>query len=281
MGEYTLSDSETKFDDTIKMRYKRTVPFSEEAFKHAKPSTLFIAPWSCIDHFCSYFGKRHLFRKQFDILQRMVTPKDIVPTLEIPQDTISVAVHIRKGDGHDNPLSSIQITGRPQENVTHKRTPADCEWPSKFPPEQYYIDQIKILQDLLANRKINFYIFSDSFDPQALTERIAAYCAKENTNFINASSSKNDSPMIDMRNMALCDCLIRPESSYSIIAQIAGNPKIVFSPQRCTWRQNMLYVECVKVTLFDSVRNWATECVYEQCDKAMLQQWVNVIFAPN
>jgi hypothetical protein len=270
-----LSDTEIKFDNTIQAHYNKIISFNEKSFKQAAPSTLFTAPWSCIDSFCNNFGKRHLYRTQFDLLQAMVTPKDLTSKLEITPHTISVAVHIRKGEGYDQPLSSIQI----YRNSTIKGIPADRSWPNKFPPEQYYIDQICRLEDLLANKKITFFIFTDSLKPQDLTDRIAIYCAKENVSFINASKSLNDSPLVDMYKMATCDCLIRAESAYSIVSQIMGNHKLVFSPKHCAWHGNMLHIEQVKITIFDSIRNWATECTYEQCDKTILQQWINTIFA--
>ena len=142
-----------------------------------------------------------------------------------------------------------------------------------------FIDQIKVLEELLPDKKMIFYIFSDSLNPQALTERITQYCSTENTAFINAASPKSESPMIDMYKMATCDCLIRPDSSYSIVSQIMGNHKIVFSPQNYQWRDKILYITRVRITFFDNIKNKAWECTCEQCDKNVLRQWVAALFA--
>jgi hypothetical protein len=274
-----LSDTEIKFDDSIKARYNKTIEFTEPAYKKSKPSTLFLAPWSSIDHLSQHFGKRHVFRTYFDKLQMMVTPKVLLPKLEIPPNTVSVAVHVRKGEGYDEPLSSVQIYKKITAEMKSKDRPADHSWPSKFPPEQYYIDQIHLLEDLLANKKITFFIFSDSLNPQDLTARIAKHCAKENASFINASSSRSDSPLIDMYKMSACDCLIRAESSFSMVSQIMGNHKLVFSPQSCEWRKNILYVTRVKLVLFNSKANEAMEYILERCDKTMLKQQVAALFS--
>lgn len=273
-----LSDTEVKFDDSIKARYKKTIEFTEPAFKNAGPSTLFLAPWSTIDYLFHHFGKRHIFRAYFDQLQMMVTPKILLPTLEIPHDTISVAVHVRKGEGYDQPLSSKQIYKKAAIETKGKEKSADRSWPSKFPPEQYYIDQIRLLEDFLADKKITFFIFSDSLNPQDLTARIEKNCAKENATFINASSSRSDSPLIDMYKMAACDCLIRAESSYSMVSQIMGNHKLVFSPQSCEWRKNILYVTRVKLVLFNSNANEAMEYILGHCDKTMLKKQITALF---
>ena len=271
-----LSLTEKKFNDQVKACYQKTMPFSETALKQARLPTLFIAPWSCIDNFCQYFGKRHLYRTAFDQLRAMVKPLESLPALVTTGEAISVAVHIRKGEGYDNPPCSVQIYKR--HRLRTGGVPVDRGWPSKVPPEQYYIDQILALEDLLYDKKINFYIFSDCFDLQALTERIKRHCARANATFIGASSYQGIPPIVDMCKMAACDCLIRPESSYSIVAQIMGNHKLVFSPQRWVWKGGILYITHVKVTLFDNVQNWATECTLEQCDKNLLKQWIKGLF---
>jgi hypothetical protein len=285
LDNYMLSDTETKIDDTIKARYARSVPFSESGYKFSKPPTLFLAPWSCIDDFCAYFGKRHLYREHFKKLQQMLQPKVILPIVEAEPDAISVAVHIRKGEGYDTPLSSAQIYknvdqiywGEKYQSKKHG-SPADRSWPDKFPPEQYYIDAIRILEELLPDKKIAFYIFTDCRNTQALTERIATYCTKDNVTFINATSPSSDSPMVDMNRIASCKCLIRPQSAYSIVSQIKGDPMIVFSPLSCEWHNNILYVTRIRLHLFNSTANKAMECTYEQCDKNLLRQWITELF---
>ena len=286
LDNYGLSKTETKIDDSIKARYKKQVTFSESSYEKTRDTTLFLAPWDAIDNLCNYFGKRDVYRTYFDQLQAMVTPLISLPQLDSPSDAISVAVHIRTGEGYDNPLLSAHI----YKNVDtifwgdapkkpSRGAPADRTWPIKFPPEQYFIDQIKVLEDLLPDKKMIFYIFSDSLNPQALTERVTQYCSTKNTAFINAASPKSESPMVDMYKMATCDCLIRPDSSYSIVSQIMGNHKIVFSPQNYQWRDNILYITRVRLTFFDNVKNKAWECTFERCDQNILRQWVAALFA--
>lgn len=283
--QFSLSRTEAKFNDHVKAHYNNITTFNPSSSQKTESSTLFMAPWSSIDNLCKQLGKRHIYRQYFDELQKMVTPIAQVTPFEIPHDSISVAVHVRKGEGYDNPLSSAQIYKDidtiywgTSNNAQAHGAPADRSWPYKFPPEQYYIDQINFLADLFPSRNITCYVFSDSLKPKELTQRFAHYCKKPNTKFINASSSKDDSPMIDICKIAACDCLIRAESSYSIIAQILGNHKIIFSPQKCEWRNNILYVPQVRLMLFDSINNKGLDCSLERCDKESLQAWINELF---
>ena len=227
-----------------------------------------------------------MHRDLFDQLQAMLKPLAAIPKFEIPSNIISVAVHIRKGEGYDVPLLSAQIYKNvdkifrgTQKQEFNGNTPSDRNWPSKFPPEQYYIDQINILADLLADKKIIFYIFSDCQDPLTLTSRIAEYCKKDNIAIVNAASSLKESPIIDLCKIASCDCLIRPQSSYSIVSQIMGNHKIVFSPHRCEWRNNILYVPQVKITMFNSKKNDSIEFLIDNCDKNLIKQWLDELFS--
>ena len=273
MDQFTFSITDIPISKKIESQYKNKAKFNEATYNKANSSTLFKAQWGVINNFYKNFGKRHAHRDIFDQLQQLLKPLGTIPTLNIPHGYISVAVHIRKGDGYDQPLQSQQIY-----RSHARRISADRSWPKKFPPEQYYINQINLLAELLAEQQLIFYIFSDSHDPNKLTQRIASYCKHKNANFINASSSLQDSPIFDMCKMASCDCLIRPESSYSMVAQIMGNHKIVLFPQKAEWKDNILYIPEVNVILFNSIKNNTMQCVVQKCDSQILRQWLDELF---
>jgi hypothetical protein len=286
LDKFTLSIYNNQFNQNVKACYKHIVTFNEATCNQAAPSTLFMAPWSVIDAFCLNFNKRHLQRDLFEHLQTMLTPLIDVPKLDIPDGYVSVAAHIRKGDGYDAPLRSAQIYknvdpifwGDNHQSQKQHRRASDDEWPNKFPPEQYYIDQINFLADLLADEQIICFIFSDSHDPEALTRRIAHHCNRKNINFVNATSDKSDSPIIDMRRIASCECLIRAQSAYSIVAQIMGNHKIVISPKACAWHSDFLHVSQTSCLLFNSIKNDAMECTLEHCNPQILKKWIEELF---
>ena len=275
---------------------------------HSSP-ILFIARWSTIDIFSRCLGHKDLYRDYFAHLQKMLIPIAPLPKFDIPEGYISVAVHIRKGDGYDAALSSQQIyksnanTWWQEENQYQEeyqrleesqsqpdnqfieqteeveyRTPADRNWPHKFPPEQYYIDQVNSLSELLSNKKLIFYVFSDCKDPEALANRLKQHCKKENIVIINATTPLTESPLIDMFKMAACDCLIRPQSAYSIVSQIIGTHKVVCSPTRSEWRNNRLCITQVMLTLYDDKKNNSIELPLESYNADLIKQWFDKLF---
>ena len=111
-------------------------------------------------------------------------------------DSMTIAVHIRKGDGgvhYDGQLSSEQIFdfNRNAVHYTHDessnpfrqrlrkthRMPIDRWWATKFPPEQYYIDQInRVLRSKkVKGRKLVIKLFTDSNNPPELVARLKRY----------------------------------------------------------------------------------------------------------
>lgn len=93
-------------------------------------------------------------------LKKMLIPTTSLPNLNKPKGMITVAVHVRKGGGFDPPLSSIQVF----------RRYADKVWPLRFPPEQFYIDQIIRLSTLLNDKPLFVYIFTDDPNPLRILE---------------------------------------------------------------------------------------------------------------
>ena len=74
--------------------------------------------------------------KFVDELKRLVKPKKEF-NYDIPSNCISVAVHVRRGGGYDSPLLSGGHRKGKRKNF------ADVQWPTKFPPDSFYIDSIK------------------------------------------------------------------------------------------------------------------------------------------
>jgi len=109
-------------------------------------------------------------------IKNALTPIAPMPFIEKPDNSITAAVHVRKGGGFDQPLASEQIYKKGEQY-------ADQIWPTKFPPNQYYIDQIKVLKKLVGgNTKLIIYLLTDDPDPKALT---ALYAEKLNDPLIS------------------------------------------------------------------------------------------------
>jgi hypothetical protein len=248
--KFMLSSYDKKFDSSIRKNYGHIINIKNfqdlESIKN-NSNTLFVLQWGLvsIDTGRSIFEKKHLNAQFLAHMQQMLQLIEPLkqPILKIPADYISIAVHIRKGEGFDNSLLSTQI-------YKNNNKYSDQTWPSKFPPEQYYIDQINRLTSLLADKKIILYIFSDSLDPIALTERIKSHCLRKDLTFITATDIWQNSLFNDLYAMSECSCLICSTSMLSYVAEIIGNHAVVIRPHTYEWHATILYIKQSKINLY-------------------------------
>ncbi len=215
------------------------------------------------DHLLTYADDHPTFK---DILCSMIKPLQQVPSIKLPKNIITIAVHVRKGGGYDKPLYSIQeydghqnlITYvnknvpfiRNKSNITRAMKPytySDKRFPFKFPPDQYYIDQIKKLSEILNDVPLYVHIFTDDRNPKAIKTRFEKVVNKPNITF--SCREKGNNPygnvLKDLFSMSKFDCLIRSASTFARIAQLIGNHKIVIYPierhySNATWIDNKL-----------------------------------------
>ncbi len=172
--------------------------------------------------------------------------------INIPVGYDSVAVHIRKGSRTDPPLLATQsITTKVKTNPETAISYADVQWPLKFPPNQYYINQIERLITLLPHKKLFFYIFTDDKDPEQL-KKIFQQALSHHKNIIIDGRNKGftyDRTIInDFLCMAHMNHIIRSESHFSKAAHIIGNHKIAISLEAAEWRNNEYVIDKVRVT---------------------------------
>jgi hypothetical protein len=173
-------------------------------------------------------------------LKKNITPNNPTVLANLPSDSITIAVHIRRGGGFDLPILSHQLYTlkeiNPDEEVPAGRY-ADREWPFKFPPLQYYVDQIKRLSRMMHDAKIYVYIYTDDQDPAAIMNIIATAVNKKNITFDCRKEGNYHAYNVveDMAAMAQYDCLIRSGSNYPQVSQLMGNHRFVIYPKSCRW----------------------------------------------
>ncbi len=153
-------------------------------------------------------------------LQKMICPNSSLALPYVPQEMLTVAVHIRKGTGWDIPIYKIT----PEElTASH---------PLRFAPDSFYISQLKRITTLFSDQIIYVYLFTDHDNPAELAEKysealqsdhmIIDYRKTENNEFVNV--------LDDFFALTRFDCLIRADSNFSYIASKLGNYKIIISP---------------------------------------------------
>lgn len=229
----------------------------------------------------------HVSEKIFNEIKKLIKFKQKIDVNIIPQDRVSLAVHIRKGNGggenYDGELTSLQlfdfdrsmvryhnVNTYPFESLEEQYTCINSsKWTMdtgytllslKFPPEQYYVDQIiKISQDL-NNQNIAVLIVTDDRDPFSLISRIKQSINKSNITYHYVDNRlKDHSTRIveDLYNLSLCDGLIRSQSNFAKIAELMGNHKFIFFTGNHKWVDGKMIITDVAVKKYDNFLNGA------------------------
>ena len=123
-----------------------------------------------------------------------------------------------------------------------------CE--TKFPPDQYYIDQILKIHNELNQVPLFVQLFTDDRNPQALLERIKSATNQSNIIFYyhdNRGYSYKDRVAQDLYNMARCDVLIRGQSYFSRAAELVGSHKVVIHPLESRIQNNKLIMTKIAI----------------------------------
>jgi hypothetical protein len=184
--------------------------------------------------------------------------KELTP-LPLPSNRITVAVHVRKGGGKFDDyriVSPVQFYTQQDINNAAASTlqPAlfsDQLWPLKFPPDQYYVDQIIQLSEMLDNMPMHVHIFTDDVRPEELVRRYSKYIAKDTITYSYQEHANHSDGCVleDFFAMAYqFDCLIRSGSNFSWASQLIGNHKIIIAQESGKWIGDILVVDKISIT---------------------------------
>jgi 2-polyprenyl-3-methyl-5-hydroxy-6-metoxy-1,4-benzoquinol methylase len=157
-------------------------------------------------------------------------PIDPIQIPDVPKDCLTVAVHVRRGGGIDYEGSGMT-------------------WPLKFPPDEYYIQQINRIAKIYQNQRILVHIFTDDLHPQRIVE---SFRKTINNPFIEFSCRKKDnSPtsniLQDFYYMTKFNCLICGQSNFSHVASLLGNHTIVIIPTSGYVKNKKIHIDQVEL----------------------------------
>jgi len=260
-----ISKLENLYTKDIQLKFNKTIAFT------CKKSNRFIACDSQNDfHFekdaghlyCGYFMP-NFYHKKLTVdfedelfvqeLKKTIKPITPIQKPKIPENRISVALHVRKGGGYDKMLQNKKDIPAIFKRSTNKElySYSDYSFPFKFPPDQYYIDQIKKLYDLLEHKPLHIHIFTDDTMPEKIAH---SYEEQLHEYDITFSYRKNDNHynsniLEDFFSMTYYDCLIRGESNFSLVAGVIGDFFIEIYPLTGYWSNNQLIIDKVKVKI--------------------------------
>lgn len=176
-------------------------------------------------------------------LKKVLKPRDAIKELLLPKDCITVAVHVRKGSAHDAPLLTDN------KNINFSRLPralySDVKWPTKFPPDSYYIEQLKKITEIFKDQKIYAFIFTDNGNPEAIVQKYKDELKNDNI-LLDCHKIKKlyvERVIDDFFALSKFDCLIRSSSRFSLIAGKLGNYKVQICPKSYHWEGNTLIID--------------------------------------
>lgn len=232
---------------------------------------------------------RHMFKCSIEqpafgqeIAQRLIPKKTF--DYHLPTNVVTVAMHIRKGGGFDKPLASdlYRPTQTTQNNAkrTCRYAYVDRNEPYKFPPEQYYLDQLIFLHTALDDQSLYVHLFTDDQNPQDIAARLQEKLQAANISniFINyrRDLNRHDINILeDIYVMSKFDYLIKSESHYPWIAQMIGKHKAIFSPINFVWRGDFLDFYATEIAIPDRVNYVLHQIAVTQENMPLIKQLLN------
>ena len=184
----------------------------------------------------------------------LISPIKQLQLLSLPTDRRCVALHVRKGGGYDaKPLLDGGVF-----RTTKGATAADVSYPLKFPPDDFYIEQLKNVSTFFNNAPLYVYIFTDDQDPKRLADKYSSELKLPNITFDyrKTGNAHNTNVLEDFFSMMKFDVLIRSESSFSLVASRLAPEQLVIYPLTASYQSNEQWSHgLLKITQFCVVKN--------------------------
>lgn len=159
-------------------------------------------------------------------LKKLITPSRILNFVPLPKNKITVGVHVRKGGKFE---------------FFCKRHPKEIS--TRILKNNYYIEMLRFLSEILHDKPMYIFLFTNHQEPLLLIEKFEKNLMKKNMEFVCRDVGSNTSNVLeDLFSMSKCDCLIRPNSSFSQMAQLIGNHKVIIYPREAVWETGKLSV---------------------------------------
>jgi len=185
------------------------------------------------------------------MIQQLIAPKDpSVYQFSLPEGVITVAVHVRKGGGFDNPLLCDTQAVDPRTNLS--QTFSDYYAPLKFPPEYFYTDALKRLVSLVGDSPIYVFIFTDDSRPHEIAARFEHALSdypQIRFDYRAQGNAHNANVLHDFFAMTRFDCIIHPLSNFSLVASKLGTYRVQMYPTKHHWEGTTSVIDNVAVVV--------------------------------
>jgi hypothetical protein len=233
-------------------------------------------------------------------IEKMFLLKKPVEPLPKKPGTLHVALHVRKGGGYDFPLASHQEYTidapllKSKQIYIHRKNPgiatddfwplsglagpgfttqtklllfkknnySDYIWPIKLPPDQYYIEQIKVLVSMVPPEKqLQIILFTDDANPEGIVERYLHALgnpSKIKFYFRKFDNKHNQNVIEDLFYLASCDCIISAYSSFALSAHFIGHHSIIIYPEHAITSPDKVIIDKIKTITIENPHDAAT-----------------------
>lgn len=188
---------------------------------------------------------RYVDRRWETEIRKSLAPRYLKNNIRLENET-TIALHVRKGGGFDQPLS----TDAGKKFITKKF--ADQIWPTKFPPDEYYIEALEKVTHLVdAQQSIRVHLFTDDPQPGRLAQKYQNAVNDPRVEFIyrKTDNAHNKNVVEDYFAMAQCDYLIRSSSLLAKASQLQGNHKMILHPGHGYWDGSKVIIDLVHIAI--------------------------------
>lgn len=247
---------------------------------------LSLTPWVY-----SYIHENYNFGQK---IRNLFTPIIPYKKIEKAPNAISIALHVRKGGGVDWPLASqqefeLKIPIMTKKKIyLHKKNPnissediwplnylpgpgfisetkhlllkksfyADYIWSIKFPPDQYYIEQLKLILSNLPNKSVTIYLFTDDPNPENIVTRYKNALGTHVTFVYRTLENQHNKNVIDdLMAITQCDILIAASSSFAFAAMLLGNHSLIAMPAHAVTLPDKVIIDKVHLIELQEIPN--------------------------
>jgi hypothetical protein len=189
---------------------------------------------------------RFIDKKWETEIRKSIAPTAFSSTSKL-ENTVTIALHVRKGGGFDQPLST-DSSGK--DSICKKFS--DQIWPTKFPPDEYYIEALaKIAQLIDPHYLIEVHLFTDFPEPELIAQKYQDALADNRLHFVYRATENfhNKNVVEDYCAMAACDYLIRSSSLIAKASQLLGNHKMVLYPGHGYWDGEKVIIDLIHIVI--------------------------------
>lgn len=247
--QLALHDLEARYDKSLTKKLKLVTAFFDQPTTFDEDGILYTIPY-----FPHYPKSEAEFKMVcpividwsdpvfVELLRKCIAPKKqlVLPTLN--KNCFNIALHIRTGGGYDTMYGD-------HDPVKAVGNFSDIGLPTNHPREEYYIKQLTMILDFFKNVPVYVFIFTDDQNPEQFCIKYQHMINNSNVIFdCRTKANRHDKNVLeDFFAMQQFDCVICPNSNYSLSAARIGHNAITVFPVESAWQNAHLIMTKVKV----------------------------------